>query len=99
MSVQCKRKTVIYKKTSPTQEGEHPRQGSSNVAYEALACSCAPALHKCHLIPHKGANKEFRMYQMLLSEGCLAAGLRQKKQAIRYIFSSLSTGIWSSFQQ
>lgn len=81
------------------QEGEYSRQGSNNTAYEVHAWACAPALHKCHLILHKGANKEFRMYQMLLSEGCLATGLRQKKQAISYIFSSLSTGIWSSFQQ
>lgn len=81
------------------QEGEYPRQASRDVTSEALVCCCAAALHKCLSILHKGANKEFRMYQMLLFEGCLTAGLRQKKLAIRYIFSSLSAGIWSSFQQ
>lgn len=90
---------MIYKKTSPTQEREYPRQASRDVAYEALTCRCALALHKYHLILHKGANKEFRRCQMLWFEGCLATGLRQKKLAIRYIFSSLSAGIWGSFQQ
>lgn len=82
------------------QEGEYPRQASRDVTSEALVCCCAATLHKCHLILHKGADKEFRMLnQMLLFEGCLTAGLKQKKLAIRYIFSSLSAGIWSSFQQ
>lgn len=79
------------------QEGEYSRQACRDVTSEALVCCGAAPLHKCHCIVHKGANKEFRMYQMLLFEGCFTAGPRQKKLAIRYMFRSLSAYIWSSF--